>query len=57
LVFTTSFAFKGFHNLEALDLSYNKQHFLVAGLEQNLLFIENIPELEILNLNLNEISP
>lgn len=54
--FTRYFSFKELHNLEVLDLSHNKQCFFEACLDQNLLFIVNIPEVKILHLNLNEIS-
>nr|AHB18363.1 toll-like receptor 8 [Andrias davidianus] len=51
----TSYAFSELHKLEVLDLSHNRHYFVVAGVTHDLGFIEQLPNLKVLNLSWNEI--
>ncbi|XP_069060809.1 toll-like receptor 8 [Pleurodeles waltl] len=48
-------SFKELHKLEVLDLSYNSHYFVVEGIIHELGFLENLPDLKVLNLSWNEI--
>nr|XP_014428938.1 toll-like receptor 8 [Pelodiscus sinensis] len=50
------FAFSEMKLLEVLDLSHNKHYFHLAGVTLRLMFIENLPQLKVLNLSWNAIS-
>uniref|UniRef100_A0A3B3SM65 Toll like receptor 8 n=1 Tax=Paramormyrops kingsleyae TaxID=1676925 RepID=A0A3B3SM65_9TELE len=48
-------AFKEMKKLKVLDLSYNPHYFSISGVTHNLNFMQNLPELKILNLSSNNI--
>ncbi|XP_048834763.1 toll-like receptor 8 [Brienomyrus brachyistius] len=48
-------AFKELKKLKILDLSYNPHYFSISGVTHNLNFMQNLPELKILNLSSNHI--
>ncbi|XP_075050919.1 toll-like receptor 8 [Mixophyes fleayi] len=56
LDFASLSAFQELKHLKVLDVSYNKHYFIVEGVTHHLKFIENLPNLTILNLSWNEIS-
>ncbi|XP_051840483.1 toll-like receptor 8 [Antechinus flavipes] len=48
-------AFQELQELEVLDLSHNEHYFRIAGVTHRLGFIQNLPQLKVLNLSQNGI--